>query len=157
MGFSPERAGGGDLSQLDNHVASGPLQDLASRTRVHFVSAPLGSLHPLEDMVPAAPRSAARAAAQLFGRQSTPVFRSSSPGRGVFAGLEGCAASEFGSPPGGSASARGPAPSCLAGWALCVHRVFPAVLAGTASRSLSEALSVSLVAGRPFAASRLPG
>ena len=145
------------MSQLDNHVASGPLQDLASRTRVHFVSAPLGSLHPLEDMVPAAPRSAAQAAAQLFGRQSTPVFGSSSPGRGVFAGPEGCAASEFGSPPGGSASARAPAPSCLAGWALCAHRVFSAVLAGTASRSLSEALSVSLVAGRPSAASRLPG
>lgn len=157
MGFSPERAGGGDSSQLDNHVASGPLQDLASRTRGHFVSAPLRNLHPLEDVVPAAPRLAAQAAAQLFGRQSTPVFGSSSPGQGMLAGPEGCAVSEFGSPPGGSASARGPAPSCLAGWAVCVHQVFPAVLAGTASCSLSEALTVSLVAGRPSPASRLPG
>ena len=41
--------------------------------------------------------------------------------------------------PGGSASAQGPAPTCLAGWPRCVHRVFPAVLVGMASRSLSEA------------------
>lgn len=65
-GFSPERAGGGDLSQLDSHVLSAPWQDLASRTRGHFVSALLRSLHPLEDMVPAAPHLAAQAAHSCF-------------------------------------------------------------------------------------------
>lgn len=54
------------MSQLDSHVLSAPWQDLASRTRGHFVSALLRSLHPLEDMVPAAPHLAAQAAHSCF-------------------------------------------------------------------------------------------
>lgn len=52
-----------------------------------FVSAALRSLHPLEDIVPSSTHLAARAAPQLFGRQSAAVFESSSPGQGTFVSL----------------------------------------------------------------------
>lgn len=59
--------GRGHLSQLCHPLWSAPLHESASQTPGgRFVSAPLRSLHPLEDCVPVSPHLAAEAAAQLF-------------------------------------------------------------------------------------------
>ena len=136
-GFSPERAGGGDLSQLDSHVLSAPWQDLASRGTLCLPCSGACTLLRTWCRQPRIwlPRLRTAVSATI---DSSVRFLLSWPRR-VCWPKRMCCVGFWISCPGGSASALGPASTCLAGWPRCVHRVFPAVLAGMASRSLSEA------------------
>lgn len=101
------------MSQLDSHVLV-PLGKTWPAGPGHFVSALLRSLHPLEDMVrqPRIWLPRLRTAVSTTIDSSVRFLLS----RRRVCSPDGCAVGFWISCPGGSASAQGPAPTCLAGW-----------------------------------------
>lgn len=157
MGFSSDRAGGGDLSQLDDHVSSAPWQDVASRTRGHFVSALLRNLHPLEDMMPTAPHLAAQAVHSCFGDNRLQCSIPPLPAEACLLARTDVLCRILDLLPWGLCLCPGPCTHLSCRLASMCALCLPCCAGGDGLPQPQRSLTVSLVACRPSPASRLPG